>query len=248
VFQPATTVCRPAVDICDIQELCTGSAAACPTDTLQPDGDADTVCDLADNCPLVPNPGQEDEDGDLDGDVCDICNNFTASEVFKPRLFVRVFESDPLNDKITFSGTAAMPNTPAIDLVTKGFRFILQDGDQDTVVDATIPGGAYSPTTGNGWRANRRGGFFYKNNGPVLNNGIFTVTVNELRGQPGVFQFRVKAKEGTYPVTPADLPLKVTIVLDPPNGDGTGQCTEAEYSLECRFNKSLSTVRCKPPV
>jgi hypothetical protein len=247
-FEPATTVCRPSVDVCDVTEMCTGSSASCPADGGLPDGDSDGFCDIADNCPLVANPGQEDSDGDLDGDVCDICNNIANSVVFKPRLFVRVFENDPLNDKITFSGTAPMPNVPAIDLLTKGFRFVLQDGQQDTIVDAVIPGGPYDPQTGNGWRANGRGGFFYKNNGPPLNNGIFTVTVNELRGSPGTFQFRLKAREGNYPVTPTDLPLKATIVLDPPNAVGTGQCTEAEYTLECRFNKSLSTVRCKPKV
>jgi len=36
-----------------------------------PDADGDRVPDRADNCPLIPNPDQADNDGDDQGDVCD---------------------------------------------------------------------------------------------------------------------------------------------------------------------------------
>lgn len=53
---PAGTPCRPASDLCDVAETCTGSSASCPPDAFQP---ADTfcrsatafqACDLADYC------------------------------------------------------------------------------------------------------------------------------------------------------------------------------------------------------
>lgn len=37
------------------------------------DGDGDHVPDPVDNCPTVPNPGQENADGDSHGDACDAC-------------------------------------------------------------------------------------------------------------------------------------------------------------------------------
>jgi len=35
------------------------------------DSDADTILDIVDNCPLIPNPSQLDTDGDGQGDACD---------------------------------------------------------------------------------------------------------------------------------------------------------------------------------
>ncbi len=48
-----------------------GSIGLLPSET-PPDGDGDGVADADDNCPGVPNPGQEDGDGDGLGDACDV--------------------------------------------------------------------------------------------------------------------------------------------------------------------------------
>lgn len=176
------------------------------------------------------------------------CTNLTASVVEKPRLFIGVLSKPPGAHKLSFSGTAVMPHLPQVDLVASGVRFVVDDAQGDVLLDAVIPPGAWDAGLKRGWRDNGRGGFSYKNNGASLNDGVFAVTVNELRAAPGSFQFRVKAKDGTYPVAESDLPLRVTLVLDPPDAAATGQCTEAQYADECRFNKSFSTLRCKPAV
>jgi hypothetical protein len=60
----APEACNGIDDNCDgaIDESATG-----------PDGDGDGVPDGCDNCPNVPNPGQEDADLDFVGDACDNC-------------------------------------------------------------------------------------------------------------------------------------------------------------------------------
>ncbi|MBI2573506.1 thrombospondin type 3 repeat-containing protein [Candidatus Woesearchaeota archaeon] len=46
------------------------------------DADRDGICGNLDNCPAVPNPNQEDLDGDRVGDACDICfGNNAAGDV-----------------------------------------------------------------------------------------------------------------------------------------------------------------------
>lgn len=40
-WQPSTTVCRPAADVCDIEEHCTGLSETCPADTFKP---TRTIC------------------------------------------------------------------------------------------------------------------------------------------------------------------------------------------------------------
>lgn len=176
------------------------------------------------------------------------CTNLSSSFVTKPRLYVGVLNKEPGKHKLAFSGTAPIPGVPPLDLVASGVRFVIDDAQGDVVIDTTIPGGAWDALLKRGWRDNGRGGFFYKNNGAPLNDGVFSVTVNELRATPGTYQFRVKGKDGTYPVALSDLPLRVTLVLDPPDAALTGQCTEAQFVDECRFNKSSSTLRCKPAV
>ena len=66
---------------------------------------------------------------------------------------------------------------------------------------------------------------------------------------PGLVSFQAQGKVGSYPVTPGQIPLKGTMVIDSPTAE-TGQCGEATFPGPkqipyCRFNGSGSTLLCK---
>ncbi|MFH0900970.1 MAG: SBBP repeat-containing protein, partial [Pseudomonadota bacterium] len=71
-FATADAICRAASgsDLCDVAETCTGTAADCPPG-VDLDPDDDLVCTATDNCPLVANVSQADNDTDGDGNECD---------------------------------------------------------------------------------------------------------------------------------------------------------------------------------
>jgi len=65
-------------DLCDVTNAFASVGLGHPDrdcdgqlDDVDTDDDGDYVGDTSDNCPTVPNPGQEDTDGDLQGDACD---------------------------------------------------------------------------------------------------------------------------------------------------------------------------------
>jgi len=71
-----------------------GSAATVPDMNRILDQDRDGVANADDNCPRVPNPGQEDSDGDGVGDACDPC---PATPCPRPRTCLAAAGDDRLS-------------------------------------------------------------------------------------------------------------------------------------------------------
>jgi hypothetical protein len=245
--EPATKVCRAAADFCDLAEFCDGSTMVCPADVHKPDYDGDTVCDEIDNCGILPNPGQEDGDGDGVGDECDNCTNLANTFISTPRLYIGNLTQPAGKRKTTFSGSCVQPLLPPIDLVTHGLRFVVQDALGDTVMDHTLAPGVWNPATRTGWRANPRG-WTYKTTNYALNGGLYTVVVSLRPNAPNALKFRIKGKNGSYAVTPNQIPLMVSMIMEPPSGASVGQCCSSQFlPRECRFDNIGKTLTCRPP-
>ncbi|MCW5892536.1 MAG: hypothetical protein KIT14_18640 [bacterium] len=249
---PATTLCRPASGACDVAEYCNGTSGACPADVGDADTDGDGVCDAVDVCPDVPDPAQADADHDGRGDACDPCTNIAPTTAIKAQIGLSKLLTPGGDDRFKFKGSfAGVPATPVVDPVTKGIRVLLVDAQGDTPLDATIPGGAYNVATRAGWTRNAAGtSWTYRNAGTVvpLENGINKITLKKQK-TPGLYKFGVTGKNGSYPVGPADAPVRGILVIDPPVAT-TGQCGEAFFNgpapfPSCTFVGGGSTLKCK---
>lgn len=83
-YEPNTTECRAAVDVCDAPEFCTGLAEACPADDVEPPTKAcrlsiDSECDPEELCDGVGTACPADV-RDPDGSTCDDGDAATVGE------------------------------------------------------------------------------------------------------------------------------------------------------------------------
>ena len=256
-----TSVCRAAVDVCDAVESCDGVADTCPSNALEPATTvcraAGAACDTPELCTgsssACPAEVTTDSDGDSVGDGCDPCNNIVPVYATKPKLKVKAITSPPGNDSFQFHGDIVVPATPTINPVVKGARVVITTSLGTTVVDATIPPGAYVNAQGAGWQANAAGtSFTYRNRNlgvPVV-SGVQKFKIKLRPAVPGKLSFTVRGKRSTYSLPVGELPLKGTIVIDAPQAT-TGQCGEATFQGappnpgNCTANGSNTVVKCK---
>lgn len=127
------------------------------------------------------------------------------------------------DDGLSFKGTIMLepPAEPLVDPVVNGLHVRLTDGG-GTVLDVTIPPGAYDPVSKTGWKVNKRGNQWTwiapKAGAPAA---LTKAVVAASRKVAGLVTFQVVGKHGSYE---ADTSLVAALELP-----GPGRCFEARF-------------------
>jgi len=247
-LRTAGETCRPASGPCDVAESCSGSSPICPADVTLPDSDGDGTCDAIDVCPLVSDPDQRDDDGDGVGNACDPCTDVASTTAQKAILKITKLQTPPGDDRLKFKAIlSGIPSQPPIDPIHNGLRILVTDALGSSMIDAFLPGGAYSSTAKAGWKGSGLG-WNYTNGGqnlPLI-QGITKVSLHGRVSQPGQFSVAITGKNGSFAVPDGGLPLLITVVIDPPLAT-TGQCAEIGFVAprRCVAVAGKGTVTCQ---
>jgi len=165
----------------------------------------------------------------------------------KPQLNVGKLANALPDDTLRFSGGLTLPPGPQISPLLHGLRVQVVD-TVGTILDVTLPPGAYDKTTKTGWQVNRTATQFnFKFPGGF--QGITSAKLQTDSKRPNGWKVSVQAKNGTFPVLANRLPLEVTVVVDLPVAT-TGQCGRVTLPAAiappgCLFDRTHNSFKCR---
>ena len=219
--RPPGAVCRPARNSCDLTETCDGTSLGCPPDQV------------------VPPP---DTDGDGLNDGCDPCTD--GGQVSKPRLALKRLAPPEPNDRMSLKATVVLADPAMLDPVQHGLRLLIDDAQGLRYTDLTVP--PNPPQFGDkGWEATSSG-WKFRGKGRIT-----SVKIKRIASSPGELVLTMRGRDVVFGAPPpANLPVKVTVVLDPPFAT-TGLCAEVVFpgppgvNPSCTDQSDGSSVSCR---
>ncbi len=160
-----------------------------------------------------------------------------------PKLTIGKLNTPAGDDTLSFQGTLTLPSpfSPPLDPSANGVRLLIDD-NAGSVLDMTVPGGAFASPPGKGWKVNRSGTTWtYQDKTTAPPGGIYKAVIqNKSKVTPGLVKFAVNGKAESSTVASTDLLMTARMIIAPSGG----QCGDASFQ-SCAFNAKGSTLKCK---